>query len=245
MDRLIYVAMTGAKHTTQQQANIANNLANLSTPGFKQQLSASRAVQAVGGTGYQTRTYTLDQTTGSDFSPGPVQNTGRNLDVSVSADGFIAVQTPTGEAYTRNGAFEIDANGILRTQSGNAVIGDGGPITIPQDNTITIGTDGTINAAPVDNPAQANQVGRIKLVKPELATLDRGSDGLFRPRNGQVAQLDDTVEVTSGALEGSNVNAVEQLVSMINYQRNYDLQIQLVQNADQNARAAAAIMQLS
>jgi len=245
MDRMIYVAMTGAKHATQQQANIANNLANLSTPGFKQQLSAARAVQAVGGTGYQTRTFTLDQTTGSDFSPGPIQNTGRNLDISLSTDGFMAIQTPTGEAYTRNGALEVDANGILRTQSGNAVIGDGGPITIPQDNVVTIGTDGTINAAPVDNPAQSNQVGRIKLVKPDLQTLDRGSDGLFRPRNGQPAQLDDTVEATSGSLEGSNVNAVEQLVSMINFQRNYDLQIQLLQNADQNARAAAAVMQLT
>lgn len=245
MDRLIYVAMTGAKHASQQQATIANNLANASTPGFKEQLSASRAVAAVGGTGYQTRTFTLEQTTGTDFSAGALETTGRNLDVAIQTEGFFAVQTSTGEAYTRSGMLEVDANGILRTRGGLPVMGDGGPITIPDNNIVTIGTDGTISAAPVDNPAQATQAGRLKLVKPDERTLDRGSDGLFRPRDGAPAQADESVAVASGVLESSNVNAVDQLVKMIDYQRNYDMQVQMLQTADQNARAAESIMSLT
>jgi flagellar basal-body rod protein FlgF len=237
--------MTGAKHAAQRQATIANNLANATTPGFKQQLDVSRAVQATGGAGYQTRTFTVDQTAGSDFSAGALETTGRNLDVAVTTAGFLAVQTGNGEAYTRSGSLQVDSNGVLRTISGNPVLGDGGPITIPDNNIITIGADGTISAAPIQTPSQTNQVGRLKLVNPDERQLDRGSDGLFRTRDGQPAQADATVQLTSGALESSNVNTVDSLVSMINYQRNYDLQMQMLQSADQNARAAANIMQLS
>jgi flagellar basal-body rod protein FlgF len=245
MDRLIYVAMTGAKHASQQQATIANNLANASTPGFKEQLAASRAVAAVGGAGYQTRSFTLEQTTGTDFSAGSLQMTGRELDIAVKTEGFFAVQSSTGEAYTRAGGLEVDATGILRARNGDPVLGDAGPITIPDNSVLTFGADGTISAAPVNNPAQATQVGRLKLVKPDERTLDRGSDGLFRPRDGQPAQVDANVQIVSGALESSNVNAVDQLVKMIDYQRSYDMQVRLLQAADQNARAAAQVLTLS
>jgi flagellar basal-body rod protein FlgF len=165
--------------------------------------------------------------------------------VAVLTEGFIAVQTGSGEAYTRNGSLDIDATGMLRTRSGNPVLGDAGPIVIPPDSVITIGKDGTVSAAPANNPAQATPVGRIKLVKPDERTLDRGSDGLFRPRDGGGLQADAAVQISSGALEGSNVNAVEQLVKMIDYQRHYEMQIRLLQEADRNARAAAQIMTLS
>ncbi len=245
MDRLIYIAMTGAKHASQQQATVANNLANASTPGFKEQLAASRAVAAVGGAGYASRSFTLEQTIGTDFSAGALQTTGRDLDIALKTDGFFAVQTSSGEAYTRAGGLQVDANGILRSRSGDPVLGDAGPITIPENSKISIGADGTVSAASISNPSQANQVGRIKLVKPDERTLDRGADGLFRPRDGQPAPVNETVQLASGALESSNVNAVGQLVKMIDYQRNYDMQVRLLQAADQNARAAAAVMSLS
>ncbi|WP_269531981.1 flagellar basal-body rod protein FlgF [Chitinimonas sp. BJYL2] len=245
MDRLIYVAMTGAKHATMQQATVANNLANASTPGFKQELSASRAVQAVGGTGYQTRTFTVEQTTGSDFSPGPLQTTGRDLDIAVTTEGLFAVQTGNGEAYTRNGSLQIDATGMLKTREGFPVQGDAGPIIVPENSVLTFGKDGTISAAPVNDPAQVNEIGRLKLVKPNDRDLERGNDGLFRLRDGTPAQVDASVQISSGMLEASNVNAVEQLVKMIDYQRNYDLQVRMLQSADQNARAAAQIMSMN
>ncbi|MDN3577492.1 flagellar basal-body rod protein FlgF [Chitinimonas viridis] len=245
MDRLIYTAMTGAKHASLQQATVANNLANATTPGFKQELAASRAVQAVGGTGYQTRSYTLEQTIGSDFSPGSLQTTGRELDIAITTEGLFAVQTGNGEAYTRNGSLEIDATGLLKTREGYPVQGDGGPIVIPENSIVTFGKDGTITAAPANDPAQSNEIGRIKLVRPDELQLERGSDGLFRLRDGQPAQVDASVQMTNGALEASNVNAVDQLVKMIDYQRNYDLQVRMLQTADQNAKAAAQIMAVS
>lgn len=245
MDRLIYVAMTGAKHAALQQATVANNLANATTPGFKQELAASRAVQAVGGTGYATRTFTLEQTLGSDFTPGTLQTTGRELDVAITTEGMFAVQTGNGEAYTRNGSLQIDENGLLKTRAGYPVLGDAGPITVPENSVLTFGKDGTISAAPVNDPAQSNEIGRIKLVKPDERQLDRGNDGLFRLRDGTPAQVDATVQMSNGMLEASNVSAVDQLVKMIDYQRNYDLQVRMLQTADQNARAAAQVMTLS
>lgn len=245
MDRLIYVAMTAAKQSSLQQATVANNLANAATPGFKQELAAFRAVQAVGGTGYQSRSFVLEQTTGSDFTPGTLQTTGRDLDVAITTEGMFTVQTGNGEAYTRNGSLEIDATGLLKTRDGFPVLGDAGPIVLPANSVITFGRDGTVSAAPVEDPAQTNEIGRIKLVKPNERELERGSDGLFRPRDGQPAQVDATVQMTSGMLEASNVNSVEQLVKMIDYQRHYDMQVRMLQTADQNARAASQVLQLS
>ncbi|HEY9102719.1 flagellar basal-body rod protein FlgF [Chitinimonas sp.] len=245
MDRLIYVAMTGAKHAALQQATVANNLANATTPGFKQELAASRAVQAVGGTGYATRTFTLEQTLGSDFTPGTLQTTGRELDIAVTTEGMFAVQTGNGEAYTRNGSLQIDENGLLKTRAGYPVLGDAGPITVPENSVLTFGKDGTISASPLNDPAQRNEIGRIKLVKPDERQLDRGNDGLFRLRDGTPAQVDANVQMSNGMLEASNVSAVDQLVKMIDYQRNYDLQVRMLQTADQNARAAAQVMTLS
>ncbi|MGQ5523010.1 flagellar basal-body rod protein FlgF [Chitinimonas sp. PSY-7] len=242
MDRLIYVAMTAAKQATMQQATVANNLANAATPGFKQELAAYRAVPAVGGVGYPSRSFVVEQTTGSDFTPGTLQTTGRELDVAVTTEGMFAVQTGSGEAYTRNGSLQIDATGLLQTREGLPVLGDGGPITLPPDSIITFGKDGTISAATVADPSQSNEIGRMKLVKPVERDLDRGNDGFFRPRDGQPLQPDASVQVSNGMLEASNVNSVEQLVKMIDYQRHYDLQVRMLQTADQNARAAAQIL---
>ncbi|WP_148716336.1 flagellar basal-body rod protein FlgF [Chitinolyticbacter meiyuanensis] len=246
MDRLIYTAMNGAKHSAYRQEAIAHNLANVSTPGFRAQLESFRAVPVIGGGNtLPTRAFVVEQSTGSDFSPGILQQTGRDLDVAVEGDGWLAVQTGTGEAYTRNGSFEIDATGLLKTRNGLTVLGENGPITVPENNRVTIAKDGTVTGTDVNNPAQSNEIGRLKLVNPDLTTLDRGYDGLYRQRSGEPAQVDANVRLNAGSLESSNVNSVDALVDMIAAQRHYDTQVRLLQTADANARAVSQLLTMS
>ncbi|GGP18260.1 flagellar basal-body rod protein FlgF [Silvimonas iriomotensis] len=244
MDRLIYVAMTGAKQSMQRQATISSNLANAATPGFRADLDTFRAVPVL-GEGAQTRAFVVAQTTGADLSPGVIQSTGRDMDAAINGDGWFTVQTGSGEAYTRNGGFEIDASGLLKTRSGLVVMGENGPITVPDNTRISFGSDGTISGTPLDNPSATTDLGRLKLVNPAGTDVYKGTDGLFRMRDGSAAQTDENVEVAPDALENSNVNAVDELVNMISSQRHYDMQVQLIQSADTNARSVASIIQFS
>lgn len=247
MDRLIYTAMTGASHVLQQQAAVSENLSNTNTPGFRAMLNTFRAVPLV-GEGLPTRTFVVDSTAGADFTPGIFQPTGRALDVAVNGAGWIAVQGPDGkEAYTRNGSFQITPNGVLQTRTGLNVVGDAGPITIPPDTEVTIAKDGTISTVPTD-PAQATSavvVGRLKLVNPAPAQMERGGDGLFRQKSGATAAADEKVEVVSGNLEGSNVNTVEAMVTMISLARKFDMQMKMLQSADNNAQRASQILSVA
>ncbi len=243
MDRLIYVAMSGAKHTLQQQATVANNLANLTTTGFRAQNIVFSATSVL-GEGMPTRAFVLDSTPGADFRPGAIQHTDRELDVAVEGRGWIAVQAADGrEAYTRAGSLEINSNGVLQTRSGLNIMGDGGPISIPPDTRVTIGRDGTISTVPQGNrPNQVAALGRIKLVNPDEAQLVRGADGLFRLTAGGAAADDAQVKLIGGALEGSNVNAVDAMVSMIALARQFDMQIKMLQNAESNDRQANQVL---
>ncbi len=243
MDRLIYVAMTGAKHTMLQQATVAHNLANISTAGFKAQNAALRATP-VFGEGLPTRAFVVDSTPNADFRPGAIQHTDRDLDVAVEGRGWLAVQTADGgEAYTRAGNLEISANGVLQTRNGLNVLGDGGPLAVPPDTRVTVARDGTVSTVPTDNrPNQVATLGRIKLVNPDESQLVRGADGLFRLRDGAAAPADPQVRLIGGAVESSNVNAVDAMVSMIALARQFDMQIKMLQNADSNARQADQIM---
>ncbi|WP_137937455.1 flagellar basal-body rod protein FlgF [Chitinivorax sp. B] len=245
MDRLIYVAMNGAKHLMLQQASTAHNLANANTPGYKAEENAFRALPVVGSPALPTRTFVVDQTAGADLTAGPIQYTGRELDASIRSQGWFTVQTPQGEAYTRHGSFEIDAEGILRTRNGLTVLGDGGEITVPAGNRVEIGNDGVVVAIPINGPQNRAEIGRLKLVNPPALNLAKGPDGLFRTRDGVPTEAAPEVQVYAGALEASNVNAVESLVSMISHARQYETQIKLLQTADQNARQAAQILALS
>lgn len=246
MDRLIYTAASGAKHILEKQATTSNNLANVSTTGFRAQLDSFRAVPVL-SEGMPTRAFVVDNTVGADFSAGAIQVTGRDLDVAVKGSGWIAVQNPDGsEAYTRNGAFQVSPNGLLQTSGGQTVAGEGGPITIPPDVTISVGADGTIATMPTtDRPAASTVLGRIKLVNPNQADLVRGDDGLFRLKDGSAAQADASVTVTGGALEGSNVSAVEAMVDMISLGRSFETQMSLLKNAENNAAKAAQILSLT
>lgn len=246
MDKLIYTAMTGASHVMKQQAAVSENLSNANTPGFRAMLHTFRAVP-VTGPGLQTRTMVVDSTAGSDFTPGPFQPTGRELDVAVNGAGWIAVQGPDGrEAYTRNGSFQMTANGVLQTRTGLNVLGDGGPITVPPNTEVTFAKDGTLSTVPSGSQVTSVVVaGRLKLVNPDPTQLERGEDGLFRMKDGSTAPADAKVEVVPGNLEGSNVNTVEALVNMISLQRKFDMQMKMLQSADNNARQASQIMNIT
>jgi len=243
MDKLIYVAMTGAAQALQQQASVAHNLANATTTGFRAEKLAFQALPLTGD-GPATRVFTMDAQVGADLRPGIIQQTGRSLDVAVHGQGWLTVEsTDGGEAYTRNGALQVNPNGILQTQSGLNVLGEGGPITLPPDTQITIGTDGTVSALANGNQRTAVQVlGRLKLVNPPEADLAKGGDGLFRVKSGAAADADPTVTLSSGALESSNVNVVDAMVTMIQLGRQFDMQMKLLQNAESNAGKASELL---
>lgn len=246
MDRMIYIAMSGAKHTMLQQASVANNLANVSTTAYKAEANAFRALPVL-GEGLQTRTFVVDSTAGADMSPGVIQNTARDLDVAVQGQGWIAVQAADGsEAYTRNGSLLVGVNGLLQTRNGLTLMGDGGPLAVPPDADITIARDGTISIIPVgQSPSTIATAGRIKLVNPPAADLLKSTDGLFRLKSGVPAPVDASVELVQKSLETSNVNAVDSLVSMISLARQYDMQVKLLQNAENNAQKASQILNLN
>lgn len=245
MDRLLYIAMNGAKHSMLQQAVTAQNLANISTPAYKAQNNAFRAVP-VFGPGMPTRTFVVDSTPNADLSAGAVRETGRPLDVAVNGNGWLAVQDSRGrEAYTRNGSLQVGTNGLLVTSNGLPVIGDTGPITIPEDSEITIGNDGTITIANNNQYNALTAIARIKLVNPPNETMVRGDDGLFRQANGQPAVADAATTLTPAALESSNVNSVSALISIIDQSRFFDMQVKLMQKADENANRAVQVMSLN
>jgi flagellar basal-body rod protein FlgF len=242
---MIYVAMSGAKHILGQQAAVAHNLANVSTNGYRAAASAFRAVP-VQGEGLPTRAFVVASTPGANFTPGVLHRTGRDLDVAVQGAGWIAVQLDNGgEAYTRNGSLQISPNGMLQTRNGLNVLGDGGPISIPPESMLTIAKDGTVSVvSTVPPPKSVNAVGRIKLVNPDEKLLARGGDGLFRLAGGGSAESDPKVTLASGALEGSNVNVVEEMITMIALARQFDLQMQLLNNAQKNATQASQILNI-
>lgn len=247
MDRLIYTAMTGASHTMQQQAAVAQNLANVNTPGFRSTIDTFRAVPLV-GEGLPTRAFVVDSTSGTDFTPGVMQATGRELDVSIDGKGWIAVEDANGkEAYTRNGSLKLTPEGILQTNSGLNVMGDSGPITIPQDTEVTIAKDGTISTVPSQKSqaAQVVVVGRLKLTNPPEDQLVRGEDALFRTKDGNPADVDANVTVVSGSLESSNTNMVESMVNMITLARQFDMQMKMLQMADENAKSASSVLSVT
>jgi flagellar basal-body rod protein FlgF len=246
MDRLLYTAMTGATGTMNRQAAVANNLANVSTLGYRAEEHRLRAVQVQSPTALPTRAFTVDANTHTDYTMGPVMATNRPLDAVVQGNGWIAVTAADGtEAYTRNGNFQIDVNGVLQTKNGLTVVGDGGPIAVPPDQKVEIGRDGTVSVVPETGLRTTSTVGRIKLVNPDDKQLERRPDGLFRLRTGQPANPDETVRLSTGFLEGSNVNAAEQMVGMIAVARQFELQTKMITSAETNDRAATQLLAIS
>ena len=238
MDRMIYLSMSGAKAAMQRQDVLAGNLANVSTTGFREQLAAFRAVPVVGD-GASTRAFALETTIGYNNEAGPIQATGRNLDVAMKGNAWLAVQGLDGtEAYTRAGSLDLNAEGLLVGRGGLPVVGDGGPITVQANADVQIAQDGTISATvPGGKPTP---IGKLKLVTPE-GPLNRSDDGLFRAANGDL-QADPSARLQDGALEGSNVSPVQTMVAMISAARQFEHQMKLLQTAEKQDQTASKLL---
>jgi flagellar basal-body rod protein FlgF len=242
VDRLIYTAMTGAKYLEEREATIAHNLANASTTGFRADLVALRAVPTTGEQA-GTRVFTVETTTGSDFTPGPMISTARDLDVAVQGQGWLTVQGSDGtEAYTRNGSLQVGPDGLLQLSNGMQVLGTGGPITIPADaQSILIGSDGTVSIKSASSKLPST-AGQLKLVNPAPGSMVKGLDGMFRQKSGDPADVDPNVHVLNATLEGSNVNVVETMVGMIAAARQYEMQLKMLSTAEQNEQKASTVL---
>jgi len=246
MDRMLYVAMSGAKQNMLAQALNANNMANISTSGFKADLAAARSMPLFGN-GMPTRVFSMTEREGTDFNPGAIQATGRGLDIAIKGDGFIAVQGKDGnEAYTRAGGLRVSATGILETSTGLAVIGEGGPISVPQANRVEISTDGTVSTITQTKGAEVvNVVDRIKLVNPDIKDIKKGNDGLFHLKADDVAQADANVQVITGAIEGSNVNIATEMVNMIELARQFEMQVKMMKVAEEKDEQTMRLMAMA
>jgi len=243
MDRMIYTAMTGAKHTMGQQAAVSNNIANVDSTGFRSEIHRLRAVP-VQSESLPSRAFTVDASVASDFTTGPLEYTGRALDVAVENKGWLTVQGQNGEeAYTRNGNLAISANGILQTRDGRPVIGNAGPIAVPPDSEVTIGRDGSISIVEGGNEEVVNVVDQLRLVNPPEADLERGEDGYFRLAEGaDPAFVDENIKLANGYLEGSNVDVAGELINMISLSRQFEMQTRMIETAESNDQAAAQLL---
>jgi flagellar basal-body rod protein FlgF len=245
MDRMVYLAMTGAKQTMLAQRLVSHNLANASTVGFRADLAAFESRDVL-GPGYPSRVNAVAQHRGWDTHMGHIEPTGRPLDVAIQGEGWIAVQTGDGsEAYTRAGDLHLTPLGLLTTGAGHLVKGNKGPVAVAKPQNVEIGSDGSISVIPEgQQPNTVSIVDRIKLVNPPREELVKGDDGLFRRADGQETKPDANVRIKSGNLESSNVNVAEALVSMIELARRFELQVRAMTTAERNHQAATRMLQL-
>lgn len=247
MDRAIYIAMTGAKNNMLAQTSHSNNLANASTTGFRADFEQARAMP-VFGEHYPSRAYAMTERPATDFNDGAMIETGNDLDVAVAGDGFFAVQDAEGnEAYTRRGDLSVTPLGELINGVGQPVVGNGGPIVLPPYEKIEIGQDGTLSIRPAGGgPNEMLVIDNLKIVNPDLQNLDKGTDGLFRPREGDaVLEADPLLQVRSGFVEGSNVNPVSELTSILALNRQYEMQVKMMKTAEEMSRSSEQILRLS
>jgi flagellar basal-body rod protein FlgF len=243
-DRALYIAMTGASATLKTQASVSHNLANADTVGFQATLSGTVAAP-VAGPGLASRVAASQQTLGVSDARGAVINTGNPLDVALEGDRWLAVQDARGgTAYTRAGDLKLNANGVLTTAGGLPVLGtDGAPLTIPPNQSVDIGGDGTISIVPQGQSLSTmSEAGRLRIVSASTRDLVRGDDGLMRAAPGRELAPAAGKALTSGVLEQSNVDATAMLVSMIQLARQFEMQVRVLQNGDENARSANSLL---
>jgi flagellar basal-body rod protein FlgF len=252
MDKMLYISMTGAKNIMLQQATTAHNLANVHTAGYKQDFVVFRALPVV-GPGAPTRVSVTDNTVGHDLRPGSLNFTGNPLDFALASEGVLAVAADNGEeAYTRQGSVVVGFDGVLRNNAGRILLSDGGaPITVPTNAVLTIQSDGSILVQQAgEGNLRQEAVGKLKIINPDPKSLYKGPDGLFRVSNDFVAQNPRVAprtpaRVVASYIENSNVNAAEAMVQMINHARQFDLNIKVMQTADQNARNATQLLSIT
>jgi len=235
MERLIYTAVSGAELNQTALRVSANNLANVNTPGFKADIEQAQAMM-IAGDGFRTRYQAQLLPVFTNLANGPVQQTGRDLDIVLSDGGFLAIADANGnEAYTRAGNLQVDADGRLML-NGYAVQGEQGDIVLPEFGDIDISSDGTINLLPIGGGVIA-QESRLKMVSVGNDTLVKGLDGLLRPQQQEQLPADLAITLRTGVLEGANVNAVEEMVNTMNISRQFEMNIRMMKTADELAVA--------
>lgn len=242
VDKALYVGTSGAKDVMHELSIVTNNLANASTSGFRADFEIAKQNQL--GKKNSTRVYSVPDSTYSDLTQGPVVNTGRALDIAISGNGFIAVQSKDGkEGYTRAGDLQLQ-NGTLATATGDVVLSTNGVVNIPADTErMNIGVDGTISVK-IKGQSDSITLSRIKLVNPPHAQLQKGKDGLFYMQGGQTAKQDDSIRISPGSLEGSNVNAVDMMTRLIDLSRQFDMHTTMMKTIQDNATKANEILAL-
>lgn len=248
MDKALYLGMSGAKQNMLSQRAHANNLANVSTTGFKKDFAQARSMPVFGGH-HPTRAYAMAERPGTDLSAGALMQTGRKMDVAIEGDGWLAIQNSLGEeVFTRSGSLQIDVNGLVRLAGGEMVLGNGGPVALPPFDNVQIGADGTVSIVPIGGPPdQLVEVDRLKLVNPPKEALEKGLDGFIHRKADQAIEgeepADAAMRVASGFLESSNVNAVEEMISNLQLSRQYEMQVKVMSTANENSEAAARLLQ--
>jgi flagellar basal-body rod protein FlgF len=244
MDKLLYIAMSGAKQNMQALSVNANNLANAKTTGFKADLAQARSMQAF-GEGQPTRVFSMTERASQNFDSGALLTTGRDLDVAIEGEGWLSVQDASGEvAYTRNGQLRLTSEGALETSNGELVMGDTGPIYLPLPvNNIQINSDGVIMVQPEGAPANLQEeVSRLNLVNPDVRLIEKGQDGLFRRKDGEVEQADLSVKVLGGVLESSNSSPLSDMTDMIALQRQFEMQLKMMKTAEEIDTSSASLL---
>lgn len=251
MDKALFIAMTGAKHNMMAQTARSNNLANVNTTGFRADFEQARAMP-VFGQHHPSRVYALTERPATDVQVGSYDHTGRPLDIAIKGEGWLAVQGPDGEeAYTRRGDLNIDANGVLRTGNGLPVIGNGGPVVLPPGQHVHINSDGGIAVGNNQGGMDVEIVDQLKLVSSEAldVTMEKGTDGLMRPRDFDdedgILPFNEFVQVESGALETSNVNAVNELTNILALSRQYEMNVKMMSTVDENSAQVNSILRMS
>lgn len=247
MDKMIFMAAQASKAAMARQENVASNLANASTPGFRSQMMAFRTAPMDGDSGNRLRVFGVESSVGYDFEPGPNNPTGRPLDVAIQGKGFFTVETPDGQqAYTRNGSFLVNAQGVLVNQAGLSILDTNDqPIEIPPELNPHFAEDGAVVLKDPRGVLAPQTLTQLKLVNPDERQLVRGDDGLFRLKTRQDAQVDEGVRVLGSTLEGSNANPVELMVQMIEAQRNFDSQVRLLSTSEANAKSINSLLSLT
>lgn len=245
MDRALYLAMSGGVQTMNAQTIHANNLANVNTTGFRADFEQARSMQVYGDY-YPDRVYAMTENPATRYTQGSMIETGRNLDIAVKGKGFISVYDSEGkEAYTRAGDLQINSAGQLVTGSGLPVAGNKGPIFLPPLKSLTITPDGSISIVPQGGAAnEVTVIDQIKLVNPDAETIRKGEDGLIHPKNAnQVFAADPNVKVASGFVEGSNVNAVEEMTHIMDLSRRFEMNIKMMNTIREDSAASEKILQ--
>ncbi|MEM7002536.1 MAG: flagellar basal body rod protein FlgF [Pseudomonadota bacterium] len=245
MDRLLYISAVGLRHIEQAQTAKANNLANVSTDGFRADFARAMASEPTDEL-YRSRVYGVYEGAGVDMQQGVLRETGDPTDVAINGDGLFAVVDASGrEAYTRNGSFSVNNLGQLVNSQGQVVMGRGGPVALPPFETIMIGGDGSITVKPQGQGAEALvQIDRLKLVNPDPAQIYKGSNGLLYTRDGQPQDVADDVDIRAGFVESSNVNAIAELTDILALARRFELEVRLMNEAQTNDEAASQLLRI-